>query len=142
MQRIFSVMNCVFTGAYYILSSPFGKVVTSAFVSYSAHYAATKIYSMTCIPAGFYGFLQGLVTFGSPVCQAGVQMISATQVSYSAVIMMGLSRMMLDLVAPTTYDAVVKNSAPAPAPAPAPASAPFPLDTGVKTTYAPYTPAK
>lgn len=101
-------MNWVFTGAYDLISSPFGKGVTSALVSYSAHYAATKVYSMTCIPAGFYGFLQGLVTFGSPVCQAGVQIISATQVSYSAVIMMGLSRMILDVVAPA-YEAGVKT---------------------------------
>jgi hypothetical protein len=107
MLHVYSVMNWVFTGAYDLISSPFGKGVTSALVSYSAHYAATKIYSITCIPSGFYGFLQGLVTFGSPVCQAGVQIISATQVSYSSIIMMGLSRMILDIVAPSASSASV-----------------------------------
>jgi hypothetical protein len=83
-----------------VLGSPVGKAVASALISYSAHYATAKAYSTACVPDGFYGFLQGLVTSGSPVCQVGVQVISATQVSYSTVIMMGLSRIILDVVAP------------------------------------------
>jgi hypothetical protein len=83
-----------------VLGSPVGKGVASALISYSAHYATAKAYSAACVPDGFYGFLQGLVTSGSPVCQVGVQVLSATQVSYSTVIMMGLSRIILDVVAP------------------------------------------
>jgi hypothetical protein len=51
-----------------------------------------------CVPDGFYGYIQGLVSIGSPVCQAGVQAISATQVSYSSLIMMGVSRLFIDFV--------------------------------------------
>jgi hypothetical protein len=42
-----------------------------------------------------------MVTSGSPVCQLGVQVISSTQVSYSSIIMMGISRILLDVVAPS-----------------------------------------
>ena len=47
-----------------------------------------------------WGYVQGLVTTGSPLCQAGVQVISNTQVSYSSMIMMGITRIVVDLVAP------------------------------------------
>jgi hypothetical protein len=77
------------------------KSVVSALISYSAHYATAKLYSAACVPDGFYGFLQGLVTSGSPVCQVGIQVLSATQVSYSTIVMMGMSRLILDAVAPT-----------------------------------------
>lgn len=83
-------------------NSPLTKGIISALISYSAHYAATKIYSTACVPDGFYGFLQGLVTSGSPVCQVGIQVMTATQVSYSTVIMMGISRLILDTVAPSS----------------------------------------
>ena len=82
------------------VSSPVGKGLASALISYTAHYATTKAYSEFCVPTGFQGFLQGLVSAGSPVCQVGVQAISATQVSYTTVIMMGLSRVFLDSICP------------------------------------------
>lgn len=85
-----------------ILNSSLAKGIISALISYSAHYAATKAYSTACVPDGFYGFLQGLVTSGSPVCQVGIQVMTATQVSYSTVIMMGISRLILDTVAPSS----------------------------------------
>jgi hypothetical protein len=82
------------------ITSPFLKGIASAVVSYAAHYGATKAYNYACVPNGFFGFLQGMVTSGSPVCQAGVQIISATQVSYSQLIMMVISRTLIDVVAP------------------------------------------
>lgn len=85
-----------------ILNSSLAKGIISALISYSAHYAATKAYSTACVPDGVYGFLQGLVTSGSPVCQVGIQVMTATQVSYSTVIMMGISRLILDTVAPSS----------------------------------------
>ena len=85
-----------------ILSSPLVKGIISALISYSAHYVATKSYSAACVPDGVYGFLQGLVTSGSPVCQVGIQVMTATQVSYSTVIMMGISRLILDTVSPSS----------------------------------------
>ena len=83
------------------VSSPLTKGIISALISYSAHYVATKAYSSACVPDGIYGFIQGLVTSGSPVCQMGIQVISATQVSYSSVIMIGILRLILDTVAPS-----------------------------------------
>lgn len=82
------------------MASPLVKGIISALISYSAHYTATKAYSTACVPDGVYGFLQGLVTSGSPVCQVGIQVMTATQVSYSTVIMMGISRLILDTVSP------------------------------------------
>ena len=76
------------------------KSIASAIVAYSAHYASTKLYSYTCVPDGILGYLTGLVTTGSPVCQMGVHVISSTQTSYSSMIMMSISRVIVDLVAP------------------------------------------
>jgi hypothetical protein len=83
-----------------IASSAIGKAIGSALISYSTHYGVAKLYNTACIPDGIWGFLQGMVTSGSPVCQVGVQLMSATQVSYSSVVMMGISRIILDVVAP------------------------------------------
>ena len=83
-------------------TSAIGKALGSAFISYSTHYGMTKLYNAACVPDGVWGFLQGMVTSGSPVCQLGVQVISSTQVSYSSIIMMGISRILLDVVAPST----------------------------------------
>lgn len=81
-------------------SSSLVKSIGSALLSYGAHYGMTKAYNYACVPDGVYGFLQGMLTSGSPVCQAGVQVISSTQVSYSQLIMMGISRVVIDAVAP------------------------------------------
>ena len=94
----------MFEALYSFASSSFGKGLVSALISYTAHYATTKAYSAACVPDGIQGFLQGLVSTGSPVCQIGVQAISATQVSYSTVIMMGLSRIFLDTITPGMAD--------------------------------------
>ena len=81
-------------------TSAIGKAIGSALISYSAHYGVAKLYNTACIPDGMWGFLHGMITAGSPVCQVGVQVMSATQVSYSSVVMMGISRIILDVVAP------------------------------------------
>lgn len=83
-------------------TSAIGKAIGSAIISYSTHYGMTKLYNAACVPDGVWGFLQGMVTSGSPVCQLGVQVISSTQVSYSSIIMMGISRILLDVVAPAS----------------------------------------
>lgn len=85
-------------------TSAIGKALGSALISYSTHYGMTKLYNAACVPDGVWGFLQGMVTSGSPVCQLGVQVISSTQVSYSSIIMMGISRILLDIVAPSSFE--------------------------------------
>lgn len=76
------------------------KIAASALLSYSSHYAANKFYNYVCVPDGFYGYLQGLITTGSPVCQTTLQIISSTQVSYTTTIMNIVSRGIIDYVAP------------------------------------------
>lgn len=83
-----------------IANSSIVKASFSALLSYTAHYGMTKAYNYACVPDGVYGFLQGMLTSGSPVCQVGVQVISSTQVSYSQLIMMVISRVVIDTVAP------------------------------------------
>ncbi len=83
-----------------------GKAVISAAVAYTAHYGTVKLYDSMCVPDGWWGFIQGAVTAGSPICQAGVQVIQSTQISYSTMILMGVTRIFLDWVAPGASKAV------------------------------------
>ena len=76
------------------------KSIASALISYTAHYTSTKLYSYLCVPDGFIGYMTGLISAGSPVCQVGVQIISSTQTSYSSMLLMGISRIIVDFVAP------------------------------------------
>ena len=84
------------------------KALLSAVIAYSAHYSVAKVYNEFCVPDGFLGYFQGMMTTGSPVCKVGMDIMSNTQVSYSTVIAMGVSRIILDWVAPG-------NAAPCPA---------------------------
>ena len=77
------------------------KNVAALLITYSAHYAAAKFYNYACVPDGIMGYMTGLITTGSPVCQASIQVISNTQVSYSSLILMGFSRIAVDLISPT-----------------------------------------
>jgi hypothetical protein len=79
---------------------PLWKGIASAVIAYTAHYGMVKVYSVACVPDGVWGFVQGLVTTGSPLCHAGVQIISQTQLAYSSVVTMGLTRLVLDWIAP------------------------------------------
>jgi hypothetical protein len=77
------------------------KNTAAALLAYSAHYAAMKFYNYACIPDGVVGYLSGLITTGSPVCQSVIQMISSTQVSYSSILLMSITRITVDLFSPT-----------------------------------------
>jgi hypothetical protein len=76
------------------------KSAASALLAYSTHYAVSKLYNHMCVPDGLWGYVSGMLTTGSPICQAGIQMMSNTQVSYSSMIMMGITRVIVDMVAP------------------------------------------
>jgi len=76
------------------------KSAATALISYSAHYGMAKFYNFACVPDGIFGYLQGMVSAGSPVCQAGIQVLTHTQVSYSSMIMMGITRVAIDLIIP------------------------------------------
>ena len=77
-----------------------GKALGTILLTYSAHYCITKIYNYVCVPDGIQGFLYGLISTGSPICQMGIQAITSTQTSYSSMILMGVSRGLIDFVAP------------------------------------------
>ena len=79
---------------------PILKSAATVLLTYTAHYVTTKAYNYACVPDGLMGYFMGLITTGSPVCQAGVQIISNTQVSYSSMILMSVSRLFVDLVIP------------------------------------------
>ena len=81
---------------------PILKSAATLILTYSAHYITTKAYNYVCVPDGWAGYLTGLITTGSPVCQAGVQIISNTQVSYSSMILMSVSRVFVDLILPVS----------------------------------------
>jgi hypothetical protein len=81
------------------------KTAASALIAYTTHYGMAKFYNFACVPDGFWGYLNGMISTGSPVCQAGVQVLSHTQVSYSSMIMMGITRVAIDLIAPGSSQA-------------------------------------
>jgi hypothetical protein len=77
------------------------KNTAALLLAYTTHYAVTKAYNYVCVPNGVVGFISGLITVGSPVCQAGIQIMSNTQVSYSSMILVGVSRLFVDAVTPS-----------------------------------------
>ena len=83
-----------------------GKSVASALIAYTTHYGVNKLYNNFCVPEGIWGYLQGMVSTGSPICQAGIQIISNTQVSYSSIIMLSITRIIVDVVAPGVNKAI------------------------------------
>jgi hypothetical protein len=70
----------------------------SAILAYSIHYGTTKFYNIACVPDGIIGYLSGLITTGSPVCQMGLQVISNTQVSYSTLLTVSMTRLIVDMI--------------------------------------------
>jgi len=77
------------------------KSAATAIIAYTTHYTIVKLYNYGCVPDGIWGYFSGMLTTGSPICQAGVQVISNTQVSYSSLIMTGFTRIIIDMVAPS-----------------------------------------
>ena len=71
----------------------------SAIVAYTIHYGTAKFYNAVCVPDTMLGYVSGLFTSGSPVCQATLQVISNTQVSYSTLITTSITRLFIDLIA-------------------------------------------
>jgi hypothetical protein len=71
----------------------------SAIVAYTIHYGTSKFYNTVCVPDTMIGYLSGLFTSGSPVCQASLQVIANTQISYSTLITTSITRLFIDLIA-------------------------------------------
>jgi hypothetical protein len=75
--------------------SELAKVGVSIVVVYSAHYAATKSYSLVCVPNGWEGYLWGFITTSSPWCRLLLELMKVTENQYSTIILLVLSRLLL-----------------------------------------------
>lgn len=71
----------------------------AALLAYSTHYAVTKVYSVFCVPDGVWGFIQGSITSGSPICASTFSIMSHTHVTYSTIVLTSLSRLIIDALA-------------------------------------------
>ncbi len=72
------------------------KPFLTACVAYSSHYAITKAYSSFCVPDGVWGFFQGPFTTGSPLCSAIFSSMSATQMTYNAMVTFVISDLLVE----------------------------------------------
>ena len=79
------------------------KNIAAGILAYSTHYAATKFYNYACVPDSFMGYISGIIITGSPVCQSVVQVISNTQMSYSSIVLMSITRTVVELFDPSQY---------------------------------------
>ena len=77
-----------------------GKTLATIVVTYTAHYASTKAYSSFCVPDGLWGYVQGFLTTGSPMCSATLTYASNSQNSYATIITMAVSRIAIELILP------------------------------------------
>ena len=68
------------------------------------------MYNYACVPDGIIGYMYGFVSMGSPVCQVGLQAMTSTQVSYSSMIMTGITRIIVDYIVPGATIVVTKAS--------------------------------
>ena len=66
------------------------------------------MYNYACVPDGIIGYMYGFVSMGSPVCQVGLQAMTSTQVSYSSMIMTGITRIIVDYIVPGATIVVTK----------------------------------
>jgi len=73
------------------------KAILSAAIAYTAHYASAKAYDYVCVPDGYLGFFYGFVSMGSPICRAGLTLMTNSQVSYSSLITTSISRLFVDV---------------------------------------------
>jgi len=76
------------------------KILGSLLLTYTTHYVATNLYSNLCLPTGIWGFLQGMINTGSPMCTTTLHFVSATQASYATILTVTLSRLFMDVILP------------------------------------------
>jgi hypothetical protein len=86
------------TMAVPILAGLIVRTTTAALISYSAHYGMTRLYTYFCIPDGFHGFLQGLITTASPICATLLSIISHSHITYSTLIVTSLAKILVDSI--------------------------------------------
>lgn len=72
------------------------KSAMAATVAYSSHFLLAKLYNTVCVPDGFWGFIQGSITTGSPICGGIFTVMSQSHVSYNAILLTSLSYLFVD----------------------------------------------
>ncbi len=72
------------------------KTALAALIAYSSHYGMTKFYTTYCIPDGFWGFIQGSATTGSPLCSGAFTVMTQTHTAYSTILITSLSHLFVD----------------------------------------------
>ena len=72
------------------------KSVGAAAIVYVVHYVSIKAYDHFCVPDGLWGFVSGILTTGSPICNVLLKVVSHTEISHSSAILFGLSRFIID----------------------------------------------
>ena len=77
-----------------------GKGLATMLLVYSVHYTVAKLYNHFCVPDSIYGFFQGAITAGSPMCMGAMDILKSTQTSYGSLIMLGTSRLFVDMLSP------------------------------------------
>ncbi len=75
---------------------PLVKTALAAVLAYSTHYGMTKFYTTYCLPDGFWGFVQGTTTTGSPLCSGAFAVMTQTQTAYSTILITSLSHLFVD----------------------------------------------
>jgi hypothetical protein len=75
-----------------------GKMSAAGLMAYTIHYGTTKFYNELCIPDGVYGFIQGMVTTGSPWCELAMRVSSHSSTLYVNFVLIGMSRMLIELI--------------------------------------------
>ncbi len=81
-----------------ILAGLIVRTTMAALISYSTHYGVTRVYTYFCIPDGFYGFLQGIVTTASPICATLLGVMSHSHITYSTLIVTSLAKILVDSI--------------------------------------------
>lgn len=77
-----------------------GKGLATMLLVYTTHYSVAKLYNHFCVPDSIYGFFQGAITTGSPMCMGAMDILKTTQTSYGSLIMLGTSRLFVDMLSP------------------------------------------
>jgi hypothetical protein len=88
-----------------MIASPIVKLLGTMLLTYSSHYTAANLYAKLCVPATMWGYLQGMIATGSPVCSAIHAYVGNSQTTYTAVITTTISRAIMDAILPGTTPA-------------------------------------
>ena len=83
-----------------MLPLPIVKILGTMLLTYSSHYAAANLYAKLCVHATPWGFLQGMIATGSPVCSAIHAYVGNSQTSYTTIITTTISRAVIDAILP------------------------------------------